>query len=103
MSSSIYSSTLLHHLSLLLPEAIKDQAEAIKGSIVVATSYAHGTDARIAIDTSYLATMRQLHWWSLGTSLLAVVVVWGMKDLKLSDGEEEKQRQEPDERERLLG
>lgn len=90
-SSVVFTPSLTQHLREKFPDTsdlpgdyTREQwIRAIKESVLVATSFERGSAQRDAIDQSWAASMRLLHSWSLCALLLACVVVWGMRNLKL--------------------
>ncbi|KAJ5691990.1 hypothetical protein N7462_001413 [Penicillium macrosclerotiorum] len=85
VAGAIWRNTLPNKLQQYLPEDLKDQANAIFGSIVVAQKYAEGTEARIAIDKSYRESQRLLAIGALVSLSLMLLVMPFLKNVKLNE------------------
>lgn len=85
MAGAIWRNTLPSKLRQYLPEELKEQANSIFGSIVVARKYAVGTEARDAIDRSYRESQRLLAIAALVSLSLMLIVMFFLKNIKLDD------------------
>ena len=85
VAGAIWRSTLPDKLRQYLPSELKDQANSIFGSIVVARKYAVGTDARNAIDRSYRESQRLLAIAALVSLSLMLIVMFFLKNIKLDE------------------
>ncbi|KAJ5952920.1 uncharacterized protein N7479_011333 [Penicillium vulpinum] len=85
VAGAIWRNTLPNKLQKYLPDELKDQANAIFGSIVVARKYAMGTEAREAINRSYRESQRLLAIAGLVSLSLMLIVMLFLKNVKLGE------------------
>ncbi|KAJ5600567.1 hypothetical protein N7450_001634 [Penicillium hetheringtonii] len=85
VAGAIWRNTLPDKLRQYLPSELKDQANSIFGSIVVARKYVIGTDARNAIDRSYRESQRLLAIAALVSLSLMLIVMFFLKNIKLDE------------------
>ena len=97
VAGAIWRNTLPNKLQRYLPSELKDQANSIFGSIVVARKYAMGTEARDAINRSYRESQRLLAIAGLVSLSLMLI----LKNVKL--GEDGRTEREAEEKEQAHG
>ncbi|KAL4882188.1 siderophore iron transporter mirA [Aspergillus karnatakaensis] len=95
VAGAIWRSTLPKKLAEHLPAELKNQAQTIFGSIVVARKYEIGTPARVAIDTSYRQSQRLLGIAALCALAPMLIIMFFLENVKLTEqttlAEEERQ------------
>lgn len=101
VAGAIWRNTLPNKLQRYLPSELKDQANSIFGSIVVARKYAMGTEARDAINRSYRESQRLLAIAGLVSLSLMLIVMLFLKNVKL--GEDGRTEREAEEKEQAHG
>jgi hypothetical protein len=85
VAGAIWRSTLPPKLAQHLPAELKDQAQAIFGSIVVAQKYEVGTPARDAIDMCYRQSQRMLAIAALAALAPMLIIMFFLENVPLTD------------------
>ncbi|KAL3433669.1 siderophore iron transporter mirA [Aspergillus tetrazonus] len=85
VAGAIWRSTLPKKLAQHLPAELKDQAQAIFGSIVVAQKYEIGTPARDAIDMCYRQSQRMLAITALAALAPMLIIMFFLENVPLTD------------------
>ncbi|KAL4750536.1 siderophore iron transporter mirA [Aspergillus terricola var. indicus] len=81
VAGAIWRSTLPKKLARQLPTELKDQAQAIFGSIVVAQKYEIGTPARDAIDMCYRQSQRMLAIAALAALAPMLIIMFFLENV----------------------
>jgi MFS family permease len=85
ISGAIWTNTLPEQLEQNLPASIKNQSEAIFGSLTDQLSYPQGSPGRNAIIDSYADTQKILCLAATCISVGALILVFGLRDVKLKE------------------
>ncbi|EGV65455.1 hypothetical protein PSN45_002366 [Yamadazyma tenuis] len=85
ISGGIWNSVVLQKLDKYLPEAEKANATKIYKSLPVALKYKKGTPERDAISLAYRETQQIIGWVTLGILVPMLVLMWFVKNIKLTD------------------
>jgi hypothetical protein len=85
VSGAIWTNTLPEQLAENLPPSINNQSSTIFGSLTDQLSYPSGSPERDAIITSYGFVMMVLCSVATGISGLALILMWGLKDVRLKE------------------
>lgn len=85
VAGAIWRSTLPKKLAQHLPAELKDQAQAIFGSIVVAQKYEIGTPARDAIDMCYRQSQRMLAIAALAALAPMLIIMFFLENVPLTE------------------
>jgi hypothetical protein len=85
VAGAIWRSTLPRKLAQHLPAELKDQAQAVFGSIVVAQKYEIGTPARDAIDMCYRQSQRILAIAALAALAPMLIIMFFLENVPLTE------------------
>ncbi|KAJ5364887.1 uncharacterized protein N7496_010600 [Penicillium cataractarum] len=94
VGGAIWRNTLPDKLRKYLPASLKDQANSIFGSIVVARKYAMHSEARDAINRAYRESQRLLAIAGISSLAVMLVVMFFLENIKLDQDKEENKVQE---------
>jgi hypothetical protein len=83
VSGAIWTNTLPAQLEQDLPPSIQDQALTIFGSLTTQLSYPRGSPERDGIIEAYSFVQMVLCSVATGISALMLILMWGLKDVRL--------------------
>jgi hypothetical protein len=83
ISGAIWTNTLPQQLAQNLPPSINNQSSTIFGSLTEQLSYARGSPERDGIIMSYAYLQKILCIAATCISIVSLVLVWGLKDVRL--------------------
>jgi hypothetical protein len=83
ISGAIWTNTLPQQLAQNLPPSINNQSSTIFGSLTEQLSYARGSPERDGIIMSYAYLQKILCIAATCISIVNLVLVWGLKDVRL--------------------